>query len=64
MSDEGVLEKAHSAVKKMAEKYAKAALNHPGSEVDTAQQINLLTETFKKFVNIPFQYIKFLCHII
>lgn len=48
MSDEGVLEKAHSAVKKMAEKYAKAALNHPGSEVDTAQQINLLTETFKK----------------
>lgn len=48
MSDEGVLEKAHSAVKKMVEKYAKAALEHPGSGAETAEQITLLTKTFKK----------------
>lgn len=56
MSDEGVLEKAHSAVKMMADKYVKAALKHSGSEVETTQQINLLTKTFKKFVNISFIY--------
>lgn len=56
MSDEGVLEKAHSAVKKMVEKYAKAALEHPGSGAETAEQITLLTKTFKKFVKAIFIY--------
>ena len=50
MSDEGVLEKAHSSVKRMVEKYAKAAMEHPGAGGDVAQQITRLTETFKKFV--------------
>lgn len=58
MSDEGVLEKAHSAVKKMVEKYAKAAVEHPGTGADTAQQITLLTETFRKFVNRSYSYIE------
>lgn len=48
MSDEGVLEKAHSSVKKMVEKYAKAAMKHADTGGDIAQQITRLTETFKK----------------
>ena len=65
MSDEGVLEKAHSAVKEMVEKYAKAAVEHPGSGADTAEQITLLTKTFKKFVKTILIYkMKSLCQTV
>lgn len=57
MSDEGVLEKAHSSVKKMVEKYAKAAMKHADTGGDIAQQITRLTETFKKFVYSCYEYI-------
>ncbi|XP_069944674.1 45 kDa calcium-binding protein isoform X2 [Cherax quadricarinatus] len=47
LSAEGVFAKHHAVVKKEAEKYAKAALKD-STGLETAQQISLLTETFKK----------------
>ncbi|XP_042208651.1 45 kDa calcium-binding protein-like [Homarus americanus] len=48
LSGEGVFAKHRAAVKKEAEKYAQAALKAPAADMETAQQISLLKETFKK----------------
>lgn len=48
LSAEAVVAKHREAVKREAEKYAKAALRDSNAGLETSQQISLLTETFKK----------------
>ena len=48
LSAEGIRAKHQEIVKKEAEKYAQAALKIPKVNMDVAEQIRILTETFKK----------------
>lgn len=57
MSAEAVFENHHAAVKREAEKYAKAALKEHNTDVDAPQQIKILTDTFKKFSTVVNSYI-------
>lgn len=48
LSAEGVFAKHRAAVKREAEKYAKAALQKPSAEKEIPEQIAILTKTFNK----------------
>lgn len=51
LSAEGVVSKHREHMRKEAEKYARAAMKEPSAGLEMAEQIRILTETYKKFVS-------------